>query len=208
MPQTLHEQPRVEGLIFDLDGTLIDSGLDFDQMRREMGLSAGSPVLETVATLPAAEQIRCRRILDEHEQAGVLRAKLLPGVADFFARLDQLQIPRAVQTRNCRAAALDMLKRCGLSCERLLAREDAPAKPDPTGILSICGDWQLAPEQVAMVGDFHFDLDAGRAAGAWTVLYLRGRSAEQLPWAARADLLLDCFTQPEPLLAWLTGYRD
>lgn len=205
MRDALHKQPCVEGLIFDLDGTLIDSRLDFDQMRREMGLSAGAPVLETLATLPTADQIRCRRILDEHEQAGVLRAKLLPGVADFFARLDQLQIPRAVQTRNCRAAALGMLERCGLTCERLLAREDAPAKPDPTGILSICGDWQLAPEQVAMVGDFHFDLDAGRAAGAWTVLYLRGRSLEQLPWAARADLLLDCFTQPEPLLAWLAA---
>ena len=110
-----------------------------------------------------------------------------------------------MQTRNCRAAAEGMLKRCGLRCDRLLAREDAPAKPDPTGILSICQEWQLPPERAAMVGDFHFDLDAGRAAGTWTVLYLRGRSPARLPWAANADLLLDCFTRPEPLLAWLEG---
>lgn len=44
--------PMPRGVIFDLDGTLVDSGLDFDSMRREMGLDPGTPILESLATLP------------------------------------------------------------------------------------------------------------------------------------------------------------
>ena len=36
----------LHGMIFDLDGTLVDSGLDFDAIRRDMGLPAGMPILD------------------------------------------------------------------------------------------------------------------------------------------------------------------
>ena len=43
---------QVRGIIFDLDGTLVDSRLDFDAMRHEMGLPTGIPILEGLAAIP------------------------------------------------------------------------------------------------------------------------------------------------------------
>jgi len=41
----------IRGIIFDLDGTLADSQLDFDAMRREMELPLGLPILEALTRL-------------------------------------------------------------------------------------------------------------------------------------------------------------
>ncbi len=55
-------------MIFDLDGTLVDSGLDFPLMRREMGLPVGMPILEGLAEIPPGERLdECLRVLDRHE---------------------------------------------------------------------------------------------------------------------------------------------
>src|SRR5258706_15978924 len=54
--KTMH---NIRGLIFDLDGTLVDSRLDFDLMRQEMELPAG-PILEGFAALPPAQAWRRR----------------------------------------------------------------------------------------------------------------------------------------------------
>ena len=71
---------KIHGVIFDLDGTLVDSGLDFPQMRREMGLPAGMPILEGLAEIGPGERFNeCLRILDRHEQEAAERATLMPG---------------------------------------------------------------------------------------------------------------------------------
>ncbi|HIA63686.1 MAG TPA: HAD family hydrolase, partial [Planctomycetaceae bacterium] len=43
---------ELAGIIFDIDGTLIDSGLDFDLIRAEMNLPAGAAILESLEQLP------------------------------------------------------------------------------------------------------------------------------------------------------------
>ena len=53
----------IRGVIFDLDGTLVDSGLDFDLMRREMGIAPGHALLEAIDALGEPEARRCREIL-------------------------------------------------------------------------------------------------------------------------------------------------
>ena len=49
----------IRAAIFDLDGTLVDSGLDFDLMRAEMGLARGLPLLEAIAAVEAEIAARC-----------------------------------------------------------------------------------------------------------------------------------------------------
>lgn len=193
----------IRGLIFDLDGTLVDSGLDFDAMRREMNLAPGTHLFEAISHMPREQADRCRQILDDHEQAGAERATLMPGVREFLALLAQRNIPRAGLTRNSRAAAHRTTARLGLELDPLITREDAPLKPDPTAVFQICRQWGFSPAEVAVVGDYHYDIDVGLNAGARSVLYLGGRRAEELPYAGRAHLTVDCFTTPEPLLAWL-----
>jgi HAD superfamily hydrolase (TIGR01509 family) len=194
----------MHGIIFDLDGTLVDSGLDFDAMRREMELPPG-PILEALAHLPEPRASECRRILERHELHGAQRATLMPGVAAFLDLLRHRGLRTALITRNSRAVTLLTIGRLSLSFDPIVAREDAPAKPDPAGIHKICGAWGLRPEQVVMIGDYRFDLEAGRRAGARTVLYTEGRDPASIDFAHLADHSLRSYEHPDEFLAWLTA---
>ena len=162
----------LSGVIFDLDGTLIDSQLDFDAMRRDMRLPAGQPILEALAEIPPGERReRCHGILRDHELRGADCATLMPGVRDLLEKLTRLQVRLGVLTRNSRESTDRALARLELTFSHVLTREDAPPKPDPTGLLAICADWQCTPAATIFVGDYLFDLQAGRRAGMLTALY-------------------------------------
>lgn len=198
------QQPEpIRGMIFDLDGTLVDSGLDFDLMRREMNLPPGRPLLEALDELEQPRAGECREILARHEWAGAARARLMPGVRAFLDQLTTRRIRQAVFTRNCREVVLLTLNRLGLSFDMIVAREDAPAKPDPTGIWRTCQTWAIPPRQVVMLGDYLFDIEAGRRAGARTVFYAGGRSGRSWQDKVQADFCLHCFSKPDELLRWL-----
>ena len=190
----------LRGIVFDMDGTLLDSGLDFHAMRADMGLPENAPILESIRKMPAAERERCEEILHRHEWAGADRSLPMPGALEFLATLDRRKIPRAVLTRNRRDLTIAVLARLGMDFEVIHTREDGPAKPDPAVLLSICQAWALKPAEVAMIGDFHYDIDVGLNAGTQTVLYTGGRDMQEFPWAAEADLLLHSFEDAERLL--------
>jgi len=52
----------------------------------------------------------------------------------------------------------------------VLTRECAPAKPDPTALLMIAEQWQIAPTQCLYVGDYIYDQLAAEKAGMRWVL--------------------------------------
>ena len=195
-------ESAVRGIIFDLDGTLVDSGLDFDAMRREMGLPAEMPILEGIATLQGAEAERSRRILHEHEWAGYQRAKLLPGAAELLAWLRENDRRVGIVTRNSRDVSLATLRQLQVHYDVLLTRDDGPIKPDPWPVAQICRQWEAPPQTVVMVGDFRFDVEAGRAAGTRTVL-LAGVDPAAYPNEEGADKVLTSLAQWRELLAWL-----
>ncbi len=193
----------LRGVIFDLDGTLVDSGLDFDLMRRQMGLVGNRPILETLNALGATEAERLWAIVAEHELRGVQRATVFPGVRDFLHKLGERGIKRGVLTRNSRASTLATLSRLDLEMDAIVSREDAPAKPDPAGILHICRGWQIPPEDCVMVGDFRFDIEAGRRAGTRTVLFTGAGQPHELPPGDEADFVLASFTETAAFWRWL-----
>ncbi len=194
----------MRGVISDLDGTLVESGLDFDQMRAEMGLPAGVPLLETIGELPAEAAERCYEILERHEVAGAARAELMPGVGQFLGELKRRGLRQGLLTRNSRVQTRLLLCRLGLTFDPVFTRDDGPIKPDPAAIWEICRAWGVEPAQVVVVGDYRYDLEAGRRAGARTVLYLGGRLHKRLPdWAALADHLLPSFLEPAGFFEWI-----
>ena len=73
-------------LVFDLDGTLVDSGLDFDAMRVEMELPAATSILEAIEGMNEPRATHCRAILAQHEQRGVERSRLMHGVTELLFR--------------------------------------------------------------------------------------------------------------------------
>lgn len=166
---------RLAGVIFDLDGTLVDSGLDFAAIRREMGLGP-DPILEAMEKVPPERRRECDEILMRHEQEGANRATLIHGAIEWLTFLDEESIPRAIFTRNSRPIVDVTLDRCGVTFEHVMAREDAPPKPDPTAIRQLCEQWRVDARDVLIVGDYVYDILAGHAAGAPTALLTHGRT--------------------------------
>jgi phosphoglycolate phosphatase-like HAD superfamily hydrolase len=84
----------IRGVVYDLDGTLVDSGLDFPAIRREMGLPEGVPILEALSEIPQGERLdNCLRVLARHEDEAAERATLMPGAADLVSHLAAKNIP-------------------------------------------------------------------------------------------------------------------
>jgi HAD superfamily hydrolase (TIGR01549 family) len=200
-PERTRQTARVRGVVFDLDGTLVVEQLDYDAIRRELGFPPRTPLLEGIAALPETEQRKAHAVLHRHEQAAARTATLNAGVAAFLAQLDEGGVRRAVFSRNSRAAVSVVLERCGLHFETVVAREDGPHKPDPHGLRQICAIWRLPPNEVLMIGDYLYDLQAGNQAGVRTALVTHGR---ELPFAEQADLTFTGFEAiPAILREWI-----
>ena len=189
---------NLRGIIFDLDGTLVDSGLDFNAMRREMRLPVGQPILEALEVMPpGANRQRCLQILKDHERRGARSASLIPGVSRFLDDLARNQILTAVLTRNSHETTQLVLQRLSLSFSRVLTREDVPPKPDPTGLLRICRHWNVCVNQVLFFGDHLFDIRAGKNAKINTVLYAPNGESN---YETEADFIIRDYSQATPLI--------
>ena len=175
--------------IFDLDNTLADSAIDFDAIRRALDLPLGKPILEEIDTRPAAEAAALHKRLEELERAYALRATPLPGAQALLAALAERGCPRGILTRNSRANALATLAGCGpagfFAADHVLGRDEAAPKPDPAGVQKLLAAWDAAPASAVMVGDFRYDLEAGRRAGVATIYY---DPQDQGLWTDRADI--------------------
>jgi HAD superfamily hydrolase (TIGR01549 family) len=169
------ESMPIRGVVFDLDGTLVAQEIDFEAIRRELGVPSGTPLLELLHQLPEPRRSAAWEIVDRHERNAAARTELQLGVAEFLAWLDARQIRRAVLSRNSRRSVETALQRVGLAFDPVVAREDAPFKPNPQGLWQICEAWQIVPADVLMVGDYIYDLQAGRNAGTKTALVTHGR---------------------------------
>jgi HAD superfamily hydrolase (TIGR01509 family) len=193
----------IRGVIFDLDGTLVDSRLDFDHMRREMGIEGSPPILEALAEMPAERAERCWEILLAHERRGAELAVPFPGVPEFLQAMAERGLERGVVTRNSRASTLALLARLGLQFDPVLGRHEAPPKPDPAALLKICQAWSVTPRECIMIGDYRFDIEAAHRAGMHAVLYTGAGGLSGLSDENVADLVLASFAEPRVFWSWL-----
>ncbi len=175
--------------IFDMDGTLTIAIHDFDAIRAELGLPEGRPILEELARLPEPQARALFVRLDALELALAQRARPAEGAVELLQALSERGARLGILTRNSHANSLETLRACGLAHffarECIVGREAAAPKPDPGGIHRLLGGWKAEPRDSVMVGDYRFDLLAGRAAGTATV-YVDTTGA--FPFAAHADV--------------------
>jgi HAD superfamily hydrolase (TIGR01509 family) len=179
---------HIRGVVFDMDGTLTDSPLDFDLIRRESGIPAGRPVLEFMESADSATRDRVQAVLDRHEEHAAHACTLRSGAREVTDALRGRGVRTALLTRNSARAVETVLGRFGLSFDICLAREDSEPKPSPQPVRLIAERLGLEPGELLVVGDYVFDMQAGRAAGATTVLV---RSAKLPEPPREADYVID-----------------
>jgi len=187
--------------VFDLDGTLTVAVHDFAAIRRELAIPEGVDILGHLTSLPPrhAQPLHDRLQEIELELAGLTRAA--EGALALLEHLESGGARLGILTRNTRENALRTLDLVGLGRffhpEHILGRDDALPKPDPDGIRSLAGIWGTSPERTIMVGDYQYDLQAGRSAGALTVHVDPTRSFR---WPELADVSVATLDE---LIRWI-----
>jgi phosphoglycolate phosphatase len=201
----------IGAIVFDLDGTLIDSRADIAAavnhtlamlgyatlplervmgyvgdgaghlIMRAAGLPANSPELH-----PILEQF-----LEYYTAHAADKTTWMPGAVQA---LDALAMhPLAVCTNKPRATTLAVLGAFG-ALDRfatIVAGGDLPAlKPDPLPLITIAKTVGCAPEQLVVVGDGPQDIEAGKRAGAYTIGVRGGIATPERLLAADPDCVL------------------
>jgi len=174
---TRTDRAPIRAVLFDLDGTLTRPFLDFARIRADVGLP--EPLLESMLALPdGPERRRAFAVLERHETEAAERSTLNDGARELLDAL-AARFPLGLVTRNSRRSTLRTLEKHGLAFHGVMTRDDGPTKPRPDPLLELCRRFDVPPAEALMVGDFRLDVEAGRAAGARTVLLTNGRPA---PW--------------------------
>ncbi len=198
--------PRLRGVVFDLDGTLVDTmPFVIEGLAMAVAPYRSRPAPEEVMSSLGGPSDACvRRLLG----GGRHLAAALAAYLEYFRQNDHLarpfrgartllrqllaaSVPIGLWTGRERGSTLERLR--ALSWEHCFGAavcgDDLPShKPDPEGLLQIVRSWQLAPSQVAFVGDSDQDLEGGTAAGVTVVAIDSGRRIA--PGPPRAGLVV------------------
>ena len=122
------------------------------------------------------------------------------GCADLLGHLAAQEIPVAILTRNVREVVDTFARAFAFRFHAVFTREDGPPKPSPAGALALCKSMGVAPAETLAVGDYKFDVMAGRGAGCRTVLVTREAmtAAELVDWGS-PDLVIQSLRELLPL---------
>jgi HAD superfamily hydrolase (TIGR01549 family) len=178
--------------IFDLDGTLTVSAHDFEHMRRELGLEPEVPILEALHAMPEDEAAPLWETLNALEFYYAGKASIMLGANDLLQRLHDNGRQLAILTRNTMPVVKHTLQACSIDhffpVDHILDRDSCIPKPSPDGIQHLLKFWQANADDTVMVGDFLYDLEAGKGAGVATVhLDTRG----DVDWSEFTDIRVE-----------------
>ena len=213
----------IRTLLFDLDGTLLDTAPDMawalNRLREEQGrtplpfedirsqVSHGSKALMQLAFPDLDEASReplRQRFLDLYRENLFLDTGLFAGLAPVLARAEQLGCRWGVVTNKPAWLTEPLMDSLGLSTRAacIVSGDSTPRrKPDPLPLQVACEQVGCQPAQAMYIGDAPRDIEAGRAAGMATAVALWGYLApEDDPAAWGADHLLG---DPRELLRFL-----
>jgi phosphoglycolate phosphatase len=177
----------VRALIFDLDGTLIDSKRDLihsvNAMLGEMGrarldeetisgyIGHGAPLLVSRALGSNAREDDLRRALQfflaYYEEHKLDTTCAYPGVADSLAELSRKKVPMAVLTNKPVKISVRILEALGLATYfRAIYGGNSfeSKKPDPRGANTIVREFGASPRETMLIGDSEVDVQTARNA--------------------------------------------
>jgi phosphoglycolate phosphatase len=208
-------------LIFDLDGTLIDSKQDLihsvNAMLHEMGrakqdqetisgyIGHGAPLLVSRA-LDGAKEEDIRRALQfflaHYEEHKLDTTYAYPGVAETLAEIHGKQLPMAVLTNKPVRISVRILESLGLAdhfCAIYGGNSFETKKPDPLGANRLLAAFGTSPRRTWLVGDSEVDVQTARNANTIAVAVNYGFGVHDRT-RHPADIYLDKITDLVPLV--------
>jgi len=199
MLDLMNSPSRIKLIVFDMDGTITRPRLDFGEIRKALGNDDPSLLsLDFILSLPPDEQKQAWEIMHRYEDEAAENAEPQAGAVELLAELRRRGIKTAIFTRNSRKSVETVLSKIGVEVDRIIAREDAPPKPDPRAINELMERYAVHREEVLMVGDFALDIEAGRQAGIATVLL---RNGDNHALKADPDFEIDSLLQLREIIA-------
>jgi HAD superfamily hydrolase (TIGR01509 family) len=181
---------QIKSVIFDLDGTITQPFFDFEAILREMGYPPDSgPILELMKKMTRKQRDEAERILLAHEDKAVAESTLNRGAKETLTELRRRGILIGILTRNRRDNAFAVAKKHGLKFDAVVGREEGPVKPDAFGVLHLCKQFAIMPQESLVVGDYLFDLLCARAADAVAVLLKNHYKADE--FVKHADFVIE-----------------
>jgi len=189
-------------MLFDLDGTLLDSAPDLvaslNWVRQSESL-APLPVEEMAcfaskgaigllkAGMPESDDATFEswrlRFLEHYSENLYLHSRLYEGVTELLDFLQQSEIPWGIVTNKIEALTFPIIEAANLAesiscvvCGDTLNE----SKPHPAPVILACGILEVAPVNTVYIGDDIRDIQAGNAAGTQTAAVLYGYGSNEL----------------------------
>ena len=197
------------GVVFDLDGTLIDSREDIaaacnhaliamgraplsvDAIAAFVGDGARMLVARALDAPPASPEVDEALALFHpfYESHPADHTTLMPGARELLDALGDR--PLAIVTNKPRRTTIACLDALGVTSRFMAIRAagDGPLKPDPSGVASALASMRVGAAHAWMVGDGEQDVIAGRAAGCVTI-GVRGGFQDAKLEAAGPDMMV------------------
>jgi hydrogenase expression/formation protein HypE len=166
----------LKAVLFDFDGTLTYPGaLNFSFLKEVTGCPQQDPLLEFILGITDYDkQCNAMAALDQLEMEAAKQSKPNKGAEKIVAYLKSKGIFLGIISRNSRSSILKALENFNYICKDhfdvIISRDD-PIKPKPSGdgIFSAARYLGVNPEEIMVVGDYIFDIEAGNRAGSITV---------------------------------------
>jgi 2-phosphoglycolate phosphatase len=207
-------------VLFDLDGTLLDTAADFEKVLQSLCQDEGirAPDSEAVhATVSSGARALLKLVVDQEPadarfesllqlmlnryelQIENTLSALYPGMESLLQTLEKHAIPWGVVTNKPARFSLPLMRAMNLDsrCSVLICPDDvANAKPHPEPLLLACDRLSRMPDVSVYVGDHPRDIIAGNAAGMKTIAAAYGYLPEYPPVSAwGADLIVNSVQQ-------------
>ncbi len=222
MKRAGQKQIEAELIIFDLDGTLVDSSEDIawcanktlhaiGEAEMPAGVIVGHigwgvrPLLEKLLPGKSAQEIDVARglFLDFYEGHLVVKTRIYPGVVDTLDHFARLMKPMAVVTNKPYSLSIGILDRLGLSgyFKAVLGGDSVVnKKPHPEPVEKVIRDLSARPDRSVLVGDSPVDCASAMAAGAHSIGVSYGfRGAKELEDAG-CEMIIDDFAALKEIL--------
>lgn len=200
-------EPRIAAVLFDLDGTLVDTAPDFTavlhQLCADQGVAppADAAILATVSSGARALVELAFRLAPDAQgfdplhqalldvymtQLQTTRSTLFPGMDRLLTELEGRHIPWGVVTNKPERFSIPLLQKLSLEqrCSVLVCPDHvSQTKPHPEPLLLACARLGCAPDQTIYVGDHPRDIEAGKAACMTTIAAAYGYLPHEPPIA-------------------------